>query len=251
MNDFIKTDAFCLKVKPVRNESAFLLFFTKELGVISLFQKGFFSVKNSLSGIIDIGQEVALLLKQHQNSLFLQETSLITSYNTPDYHSLTLSSFIFELLGSLPQKMELNSQYIYALLKTLLSKIYLSSGKFNLILNFEVKLLFELGLTGDPTICSRCHQLFLAEMQSFSALGELNFICNNCFNRRIKYSDFSGNERQVILSWINSRDLNSASHLGKNSVLKLQKHLNTVFNNMLALKTLKPFMKVMHDEADL
>jgi len=250
MNNFIKTDAFCLKVNPIRNDSAFLLFFTKELGVVSLFHRGFFSIKNSLSGVIDIGQEVTLLLKKYQNSLFLQETYLITAYNASDYYSLTLSSFVFELLSILPQKMELNSQYLYFLLKTLLYKMSLSSGEFNLILSFQIKLLSELGLIGDPEICSNCHKL-LTDMESFSISGELNFLCSRCYNRSLKYNNFSAYERQVILSWLNNHDFNSTTNLGKNSVLKLQNHLNTIFNNIAVLKTLKPFMKIMCDKAVL
>jgi len=241
-----KTDCFCLKRRAYGKSSAVIHLLTREFGPMSLYHKGFFSKRSPYPAILDLGQETEVVMTFREERCFLKEASLKRSFNVSDHSGLTLMSFIFELLASIPQQTHLPFHQLYQDLADTLEGMTAGKGRFNLALRFQLRLLNILGMTGDVDHCSRCHKRFSKEEWAYAEPHCWNFFCASCPSPLHTAFRLSQSQRQCITSWFHSDRISPPlPHMNRSGVVQTQKHLNSIYEELYTLQSLSEYMRLL------
>lgn len=241
----IATEAFCLTRRESGRSSAILNFYARELGLVSVYQRGFFGKTSKLASIIDLGQELKLVLAVHEEGYYLKEASLKRSVNLSGYTELVAASFVFELISSFTRDLKNDSGQIYILLSFLINRILERKGLFNSILFFQLKLLESAGLEGDMGLCQKCGRTIGESESSVLQSGEWNFFCTGC--AQTKKTVLNLEEKKVLKIWGELPEIEGIyrHHLPKESVIKIQEHLNSIYSEYVYLNSLGAYMKML------
>ncbi len=238
----LETSAFYLKYRPHGQENAIVHLFSKELGPITIYQKGFCSSKFRWKALFDFGQELHLCLRESRENYFLADVKLLQSIPISSYPALTLGSFLFQLLSEWPASVPWNAPALYDAVKEEL-QLFSSSIQWTRLLWLQLWILQEFGLLGDHRRCSQCQTKFSPGTFSFGEQDQWSFRCANCCqNHSLLCLDTQ--EREILSSWF-SPDTSKQGVFSKLSLVALQNHLNTLYRDWVPFKMIHEVMSVL------
>lgn len=237
----MKTRSICIKIVHQKKYDALVFFLSKDLGVFSIYIRGYRQFANKHRPLLDLGIEQDLEIEENHPFYQFKSTELIKEHSFNDYHCFVIFSFLCDMLSFIPQQTELNSEMLFASMTLTLQHLENNHAPFNASLFFQIKLIFELGEMGDLTQCQNCSTT-LIENKDF-VFDEFSFglICTEC-NKQTKNS-INYQTIQIIKSWLNTAPINELNQfITKQQSLIIQKQIMTVLEHQLSYKMQRQFL---------
>lgn len=252
-NDYLKTFAFCLQKKPMGKQSVRLDLFSRDVGKICFYQKGFFQPKSLYPAQFDLGHELELLLGKQEQTYRIQEACVKTIYPLEGYEALTHASFVLELLLKIESDYSDHAPAIFLMLKKIFEGLGSGQTQYNPLLYFQYQLLLKAGLASHEFLCEHCGIEIDSSSPAYATTPEWCFTCPACIKKNglINLFVFLPGHRIILEKWNDEHCLEKGlTHFfNRFEVPALQNFLNRIYQKDFALKSLDSFMDLLQQKS--
>lgn len=231
-------------------QSVRLDLFSRDVGKICFYQKGFFQPKSLYPAQFDFGHELELLLVKQEQTFRIQEACVKKIYPLEGYEVLTHASFILELLQKMETDYSEHAPSIFQMLKKIFEGLGSGQAQYNTLLYFQYQLLLKAGLASLEYSCEECGTEIDSSSPAYATRQEWSFICPDCMNKTAlkKYFQLLPAHREILKNWNDEQCLEKGliQFFNRIDVSALQHFLNDIYRNDFFLKSLDPFMELLH-----